>query len=219
MTTTAERRPGLIRQNYAGLLPFPAGPICWLVINLPAVLSRLGMKAFSPSAKHRRKYVWAVILFSFLAYAIVSTAQRTSSAEAQATSGAEAQATSGAEAVARSAVLPSGIDPEPSWERTELYYGAGRLPADGKADTRWEDYLDNEVTPRFPDGLTLLEGSGQWRVKQGEKPRRNRTRILVIIHKATPENSRKIEEIRTVWKAISGHESVLRVTLPADVSF
>ena len=110
-------------------------------------------------------------------------------------------------------------DTEVSWVRTELYYGAGRLPADGKPDTRWENYLDDEVTPRFPDGLTLLVGSGQWRVKPGEKPRRNRTRILVILHEDTAENSRKIEEVRTVWKEISGHQSVLRATIPADVSF
>src|SRR5689334_19268923 len=31
----------------------------------------------------------------------------------------------------------------------------------GEAD--WIRFLDQEVTPRFPDGLTVLNGRGQWR--------------------------------------------------------
>lgn len=102
--------------------------------------------------------------------------------------------------------------------RTELYYGAGRLPHDGKPDERWENYINNEVTPRFPEGLTLLEGTGQWRVEVGEKPRRNRTRILILIHEATEEKSRMVEEIQKKWIEISGHQAVLRVSQPAEVS-
>jgi hypothetical protein len=112
----------------------------------------------------------------------------------------------------------SGSDATTSWMRTELYYGAGRLPADGTPDQRWEDYINNVVTPRFPEGLTLLEGTGQWRVKPDEKPRRNRSRILILVHEANAEKDRKIEEIITIWKEISGHQSVLRVSMPATVS-
>jgi hypothetical protein len=92
------------------------------------------------------------------------------------------------------------------------------IPTDGKPDKRWEDYLDEVVTPRFPEGLTLLVGTGQWRVKPGEKPRLNRTRVLILIHEATPEKSKMVDEICDIWKKISGHQAVLRVTQPADVS-
>ena len=106
-----------------------------------------------------------------------------------------------------------------SWTRTELYYGAGRLPASGERDIRWEKYINEVVTPRFPEGLTLLEGTGQWRVKEGQTPRRNRTRILILIHEDTPKKSQQVDEIRTIWKEISGQQSVLRVSQPANVSF
>ena len=104
-----------------------------------------------------------------------------------------------------------------SWTRTELYYGAGRV-ADPEREARWETYINEVVTPRFPEGLTLLEGTGQWRVKEGQTPRRNRTRILILIHKNTPEKSQQVDEIRTLWKEISGHQSVLRVSQPAEVA-
>ena len=117
------------------------------------------------------------------------------------------------------AVAQDHVDTSSAWTRTELYYGAGRLPADPEREARWEAYINDVVTPRFPEGLTLLEGTGQWRVKEGQTPRRNRTRILILIHEATKENSQKVDEIRTLWKEISGQQSVLRVSQPAEVSF
>ena len=30
------------------------------------------------------------------------------------------------------------------------------------ADSEWQDFLATSVTPRFPDGFTVLDGHGQW---------------------------------------------------------
>ena len=46
-----------------------------------------------------------------------------------------------------------------------------------------------------------------------------RTKLLVLEHPDTKENSDKINAIRTAWKKLTGDQSVLRVTQPADVSF
>ena len=43
--------------------------------------------------------------------------------------------------------------------------------------------------------------------------------MLVIDYPATLENAAKIEAIRVAWKKLTGDQSVLRVTVPADVSF
>ena len=43
--------------------------------------------------------------------------------------------------------------------------------------------------------------------------------MLVIDYPATRENAAKIEAIRVAWKKLTGDQSVLRVTVPADVSF
>lgn len=119
---------------------------------------------------------------------------------------------------AQSSSINSDSEERTGWTRTELYYGAGRLPADPAREARWDDYINNVVTPRFPEGLTLLEGTGQWRVKEGQTPRRNRTRILILIHEDTPEKSKQVDEIRSLWIEISGHQSVLRVSQPAYVA-
>ena len=49
--------------------------------------------------------------------------------------------------------------------------------------------------------------------------RRERSRLLVIVHPDSPEASAKIEEIREAWKKQTGEKSVLRVSQPAQVGF
>ena len=53
------------------------------------------------------------------------------------------------------------------WVRSELYFGVGeeqgagnRPQADTISDAQWRAFLDKEVTPRFPDGLTVFDAYG-----------------------------------------------------------
>src|SRR5262245_66552116 len=56
-----------------------------------------------------------------------------------------------------------------AWVRTELYFGLSIPPgADGSpagrvTDEEWQRFVDEEISPRFPDGLTIQEAGGQWR--------------------------------------------------------
>lgn len=108
-----------------------------------------------------------------------------------------------------------------NWVDTRLYFSLG--PADelnrGLTEAQWRDFLDKEVTPRFPDGLSVLDVYGQWQGKQQKTPGRERSKMLVIDYPATPANAAKIEAIRTAWKQRTHAQSVLKVTQPADVSF
>ena len=107
------------------------------------------------------------------------------------------------------------------WVDTKLYFGLG--PADdtkqGISETEWRGFLDREVTPRFPSGLSVLDVYGQWQGKNETAPERLRTKMLIIDYPYTDENRTKIEAIRTAWKQKTGDQSVMRVTVPADVSF
>lgn len=107
------------------------------------------------------------------------------------------------------------------WVDTKLYFGLG--PADqperGISETQWRAFLDKEVTPRFPDGLSVIDVYGQWQGKQETTPERLHSKLLVIYYPDTPDNRGKIEAIRAAWKQRTGDQSVLRVTQPADVSF
>jgi uncharacterized protein DUF3574 len=107
------------------------------------------------------------------------------------------------------------------WMRSELYFGIGPLdvPDGGVGELRWRAFLDREVTPRFPDGLTVFEAYGQWRSSGKGEVGRLRSRVLVILHEDTPANRSAIDAIRVAWKAATHDESVLLATQPAEVSF
>jgi len=111
------------------------------------------------------------------------------------------------------------------WVDTRLYFGLGPAddPTKGTSEAAWRDFLDKEVTPRFPDGLSVMDIYGQWLGKQeaaeGKPPSRERSKLLVIDYPATPENAAKIEAIRSAWKQRTHAQSVLKVTTPAEVSF
>jgi hypothetical protein len=107
------------------------------------------------------------------------------------------------------------------WVRTELYFGLGPAddPAKGISESDWREFLDHEVTPRFPSGLSVADIYGQWQGKGRPEPVRIRSKVLIILYPGTDENTARIEAIRAAWKQKTGQQSVLRVTQPADVSF
>ena len=107
------------------------------------------------------------------------------------------------------------------WLRNELYFGVGTFegPDDGIGEIRWRAFLDREVTPRFPDGLTVLDAYGQWRGRPTEAPSRLRSKVLLILCEDTPANRASIDAIRAAFKAQTHDKSVLLVTERVDVSF
>ena len=124
-------------------------------------------------------------------------------------------------AAAPQATLRGDATHREHWLRTELYFGIGPVDDAHAAmnEKRWRDFLDREVTPRFPDGLSVYDVYGQWRSQGHDDIERLHSKELLILHADTPRHGADIEAIRAAWKQETGDQSVLRVTQPADVSF
>jgi len=107
------------------------------------------------------------------------------------------------------------------WVETKLYFGLGLADdaSSGVGEQGWRGFLDAEVTPRFPDGLSVVDVYGQWQGKGQSSPERLRSKLLLIDYPDTAANRAKVEAIRAAWKKKTGDQSVLRVTQPAEVSF
>ncbi len=107
------------------------------------------------------------------------------------------------------------------WVDTKLYFGLGPVehPEQGVSEADWRGFLDREVTPRFPNGLSVVDVYGQWQGKNQTTPERLRSKMLIIDYPDTAENRARIEAIRSAWKQKTGDQSVMRVTEAADVSF
>ncbi len=107
--------------------------------------------------------------------------------------------------------------PSQIMSRLELLFGMKKPDGGEVAEEEWHAFLDAEVTPRFPEGLTVLTGYGQWRNQSGKVG--ETSRVLLIWLKPSVANNDKIESIRTVWKSHYKQESVMRVDGTSCVSF
>lgn len=96
--------------------------------------------------------------------------------------------------------------------RYELFFGGGPGAGD------WQAFLDSEITPRFPGGLTVLDAYGQWRGASGQIAR-EQTKELVLIAANTPDVESKIAVIRNAYKQRFRQESVLLVQMPVCAGF
>jgi hypothetical protein len=103
--------------------------------------------------------------------------------------------------------------------RLELLFGSERKNTFPISDEEWAAFLAAEVTPRFPDGLTVLTGYGQWRDAKGTLVKET-SRLLLIWYAPQADGDTRIEAIRTAYKTRFGQDSVLRADgAPACVSF
>jgi hypothetical protein len=102
--------------------------------------------------------------------------------------------------------------------RTELFFGSERPNKPEVSDVEFKQFLDEIVTPRFPDGLTVLKGFGQFRESNGEIVQESSFVLILLYPRETLRDSgAKIEEIRELYKKRFEQESVLRVDDPRSV--
>ncbi|MFF4603440.1 DUF3574 domain-containing protein [Streptomyces sp. NPDC001339] len=115
---------------------------------------------------------------------------------------------------------PSAVLGDPYVE-TSLIFGTAH--PDGSppvTDRQFRGFVDAFVTPRFPEGLTVQQGQGQYRDAHGtiERERSYELILLYPVSRKGP-SGRKIEEIRSAYTQRFGQESVARVDHRTSVDF
>lgn len=105
------------------------------------------------------------------------------------------------------------------WVRTELYFGTNKPDNTQVTDAEFNAFVDQQVTTRFPDGLTLLTGNGQFRSSTGVLIR-EKSQVLILFYPPQVLNANKlVQDIREAYKSAFSQESVLRVDSFSVVSF
>jgi len=119
----------------------------------------------------------------------------------------------------------AGSTPSPAaakverYYRTELYFGRSKADGTIVSDEEWKAFLADIVTPRFPEGFTVLHGFGQYR-EAGGRIISEPSEVLIVLYpsKTKKESRAKLEEIRAAYIKRFDQESVLRVDMPKRVS-
>ncbi len=108
--------------------------------------------------------------------------------------------------------------PSPSHQmkRVELFFGAAFNDGKPIGNAEWQNFLDKEVTPRFPAGLTAYESYGQWQRPDGQIEK-SPSRVLLIWYEG--DQASRIDAIREAYKKRFRQMSVMRVANSACVRF
>lgn len=104
------------------------------------------------------------------------------------------------------------------FNRTELYFGSDK-PGPDVTRSQFNEFVDDEVTPRFPDGLTQLTGYGRFRGSSG-KIVQEKSFVLILLYPTDDKRANgEIQDLRKEYKSDFKQESVLRVDSRERVSF
>ncbi|TAJ70509.1 MAG: DUF3574 domain-containing protein [Phenylobacterium sp.] len=113
-----------------------------------------------------------------------------------------------------SAPKPQGCPAGQAQLRTAQLFLGVQAPA-GDRDLR--RFVDQEVTPRFPDGVTVVDGGGQWKGSENRMIREASKMVLVVLP-AGGDSHRKVEAVRTAYRSKFKREPVVILTPPACVT-
>jgi hypothetical protein len=102
--------------------------------------------------------------------------------------------------------------------RLELFFGRNVMGREAVSDEAWRRFLDEDVTPRFPDGFTVGDTYGQWRNAEG-MIQRERGKALIVIGPGGSDDIARINAIRDAYKRRFMQESALLVQSPACAAF
>ena len=91
--------------------------------------------------------------------------------------------------------------------KTTLYFGLTRDKG-AISELEWQIFLRDEVTRRFPDGLTAWDAEGQWRTPAGTIDQ-ERSKVLLLVHPDTEDARRGVQELIATYRKAFQQQSVL----------
>jgi hypothetical protein len=76
----------------------------------------------------------------------------------------------------------------------------------------WTNFLKNVITPRFPDGLTIYDTSGQYMDPDTHQITRENTKVVMIAAVNTAITRNRTTQIIDAWKKRANQNSVGLIT-------
>lgn len=100
----------------------------------------------------------------------------------------------------------------------ELFFGRNIGGDLGVSEADFKAFVDAELTPRFPAGLTVLDAAGQWRGANGVVGREP-SKIVILVLPGRAGDEDKLSAVRQAYKTRFSQEAVLILTQPTCLGF
>ena len=105
-----------------------------------------------------------------------------------------------------SVTMDCGVSSAPQI-RTTLYFGLSR-PKGSVSELEWQIFLRDEVTRRFPGGLTVWQAEGQWMSTVGSVDR-EQSKVLLLVHADTAAARESVQAVIQSYRKAFDQQSVL----------
>ena len=105
------------------------------------------------------------------------------------------------------------------WQEYRLFMGRGSGGAEVVSDQDWATFLADTVTPRFPDGLSVIDVAGQGTSADGTIEQERTKMLLVLVPPGDETALNRMNEIGAEYQQRFTQDAVLRVITPACVAF
>lgn len=102
--------------------------------------------------------------------------------------------------------------------RTTLGFGLNRKSGGKVTTSQWKTFLRTEVTPRFPEGFTVIQTNGQWRMANG-RVELEKSRMLIVDRDDSPQLRQSVSEIVDIYKRKYDQEAVFWETARVCAGF
>ena len=103
--------------------------------------------------------------------------------------------------------------------QVDLYFGRNIDARREVGEGQWAAFLSEIVTPRFPDGLTVLDTAGQYRLPDTGRIVRERGKLVILVVGDLSTVTPDIEIVREAYKKRFEQRSVLRTERPICHAF
>jgi hypothetical protein len=101
----------------------------------------------------------------------------------------------------------------------ELLFGRDIGNRVGVSEAAWRSFVAGEITPRFPDGLTIIAATGQWRDPTRKRIVREPSRLVMIVLPSNSDDQARLAAIIGAYKRRFHQQSVGVILQSACASF
>jgi len=104
-----------------------------------------------------------------------------------------------------------------AWTRTDLYFGLSKRGGATVSDEDWNRFVDDQITPRFPDGFTVTSAQGHY-LQDGQvivEP----SKVVTILHQRAQDVDDRINALVKEYVQRFNQDSVLRSDEQNSVQF
>jgi hypothetical protein len=101
----------------------------------------------------------------------------------------------------------------------ELMFGRDIGRHVGVSEAAWARFVARQITPRFPDGLTVSDAVGQWRDQASGRIVREPSKLVLIVLPGKDDDQARLDAVASAYKRQFHQQSVGVVLQSACVSF